>query len=109
MSKGQIVVFDGILYGQIPQQLLRDPNIPHAAKVLYGIYHTFAREKKLKDEPQTFVSQKTVGSYMGLHPDRVGLHAHLLQTEGWLTVSRRGMMKSNIITLHEKRRKREKE
>ena len=105
-ESGTVVYYDGPFFAQIPQELIRDPIIPHAAVRLWGIYHTYAQNTKdLKLNPLTFVSQETVAKDMGVHRNRVSYWTRYLEREGWLTVIRRGLNKSNVIILHGRRKK----
>ena len=60
------VFFDGVYFGEIPQELLRDPKIKLQAKAVYGLLHTYSQPKKLKNNPKTFVSQKRLSEDAGL-------------------------------------------
>jgi len=94
------------LFAQIPQDLLRDPNMPDSAVRLYGVYHTYAPRKDLRDRPDTFVSQETIAGVMGKSRKRVSYWTRYIHEKGWVTIERRGLTKSNIITLHAKQKKR---
>ncbi len=93
-------------FAQIPQALIRDPNIPHAAIRLYGIYHSYTENKDLRNRPNPFVSQERVARNMGIGRDRVSYWTNFLKKEGWLTIRRRGLNKTNEIILHGRRRRR---
>lgn len=103
-NKGTAVFWEGPYYAQIPEDLVRDSKIPHAAVRLYGIYHTFAQSKRLMSNPRTFVSQETIAKCMGVNYVRVSIWTKHLEDTGWLAINRRGQGKSNIIILHSRKR-----
>ena len=104
-QRGYSVRTDYPHFAQIPQALIRDPKIKHAAKVLYGIYHTYAQNKDLKNGADTFVSQARVARDMGKGRDRVSHWTQYLHKKGWLRIRPR-QGNTNIIILHGKMKRR---
>lgn len=100
------IVFDGVLYGQVPQDLLRDPNIKLQAKAVYALLHSYSVPKALESKPQTFVSQKKIAANAGLSLNRLREWIKKLEETGWLSIRRRGLNKSNNYTLHAQRKRR---
>jgi len=109
-GRGGVIVFvDRFYYAMIPQELIRDPNAPHAAVRLFGVYHTYAHRENTKDlmkNPVTFASQERIAKDVGIHRTRVSFWTRYLEKEGWITVIRRGWNKSNIIILHGRKKRR---
>ena len=106
-QRGALVRIDYPHFAQVPQALIRDPEIPHAAVRLYGIYHTYAQNTKdLRNRPSPFVSQKKIAKDMGIHRNRISYWTQYLHGKGWLTIKRRGWNRSNEIMLHGKRKMR---
>jgi hypothetical protein len=103
-DKGAVVYYDWPKFGQIPQQLLRDPEIQPAAKGLFGLLHTYSQHKSLLKKPTTFVSQARLAGDMGLHINTIGRILKHLKEKGWLSIKRRGLNKSNVYILHGRRR-----
>jgi hypothetical protein len=87
------------LFAQIPQRLIRNQLISRSARLLYGVYHSFAQDKKLSDKPTTFVSQETLAKIMGCTIQSVSSWQKELVRAGWIHVRRRGF-KSNLTTLY---------
>lgn len=105
-QRGYSVRTDYPLFAQTPQELMRDPNMPDAAVRLYGVYHTYAPNKDLRNRPDTFVSQATIAKDMGKGRDRVSYWTQYLHEKGWLTIKKRGQGNTNIIILHAKKKRR---
>jgi hypothetical protein len=103
-DKGAVVYYDWSHFGQIPQELLRDPKIQPTAKALFGLLHTYSQHKNLAKKPTTFVSQDTLAQDMGLHINAIGRLLKHLKEKGWLSVKRRGLTKSNVYILHGRRK-----
>lgn len=104
--RGTVVITqDWPLFSQTPQALVRNPKIPAQAKALFSQYHTYSAPKELSDEPNTFVSQKTVAKDMGWHVNSVYHYQKVLEEAGWITVKHRGLNKSNLIILHGRKRR----
>jgi len=104
-DKGSVVFTDEILYGKIPQALLRDRDVPAAARLLYGVLHTYSQPKKLESNPHTFVSQAHLAWDMGISIKHLIHLLKVLTEAGWITIKRRGLNQSNIYYLHSRKRK----
>lgn len=100
------IFYDGLYFAQTPQALIRNPNISHAAVRLYGIYHTYSQNKKLINQPSTFVSQERLASNMGASRVTIWKLTKILENEGWLIIKRRGLNMTNIIILHSRKKRR---
>jgi len=101
------VFFDGVFYAQTPTPLLKDPSTKPLPKVLFAIYHSCCKEKRLGLYPFTFISQKRIGrEYLGCSQQTVSRGTIELEDAGWCTIIRQGQGRSNIIVLHERKGKR---
>jgi len=88
-------------FGQIPQELLRNPEIKLQSKAIYGILHTIAEEKDLTEMPTIFKSGVSIAKeYAGISKTTFERGIKELEKYGWATNIRRGLGKSNIILLH---------
>lgn len=105
-QRGYAIRTDYPHFAQIPQALIRDPKIKHAAVRLYGIYHTYAQNTKdLNGRPSPYVSQEKVARNMGIRRDRVSYWTKELESKGWLRIRAR-LGNTNIIILHGKMKRR---
>lgn len=92
-------------FGQIPQNLLRNPKILLQDKAMYGILHTIAKEKDLTEEPTIFQSGVSISrDFAGVNKDTFSRSINRLAEYGWVTNIRRGLGKANIIILNDKPR-----
>ena len=99
--------YTGVLYGQTPIDLLRDPTIKPLIKVLFAIYHTHCNVKFLEANPCTFISQKRIGrEYLGCSQQAVSKATIEMKKEGWCTILSLGKGRSNIVILHDRKGKR---
>lgn len=90
-----------ILYGQTPQELLRNPEISLQAKALYGILHTLAETKELISKPTIWKSgEKISKEYAGISQSFFSKCVSILEKFGWIANIRRGLGKGNIIVLY---------
>lgn len=103
---GLKTVSDDSLFAKTPQSMSRDPEIPLQAKALFGICHTFCPEKDLTKECVTTVALATLAKYSSKHPATVSRYLRILHNAGWITIIRRGVNRTNLIYLHEKRKRR---
>lgn len=92
-----------ILFGQVPLALLRDPDVPAAAKALYGLIHSYCYEKNLLDSPYTHISTKTLAKDMGVSGTTICSWMKRLRQKGWVEVKMRGPHMTNRTTLIYKR------
>jgi len=87
--------------------LLHDLSVKPIPKVLFAIYHSCCREKRLGQYPFTFISQKRIGrEYLGRSQQTVSRGTIELEEAGWCTIIRIGQGRSNIIVLHDRKGKR---
>lgn len=92
-------------FGQIPEELLRNPKIKLQPKAIYGILHTIAEEKSLTENPTIWMSGVSIAKkYAGVDRKIFERGIKKLAEYGWVTSIRRGLGKSNIILLHWKPR-----
>jgi len=92
-------------FGQVPQELLRNPEIKLQSKAIYGILHTIAEEKNLIENPTIWKSGVSIAKdFAGVSKDTYKRCIVELKKYGWVTSIRRGLGKSNIILLHWKPR-----
>jgi biotin operon repressor len=94
------------IFGQVPVALLRDPDVPAAAKALYGLLHSYCSEKVLLNSPWTHVSQKTLAKDMGVDEVTIWKWMKPLKQKGWVGTVRRGHRTTNKTTLLYKRQSR---
>jgi len=93
-------------FAKIPQDLIRDPSLRYSARLLFGVYHTYAKKKNLTKGALTYVSQSRVARDLGCSIQSVSNWTKILKEKGWITVRRRGW-KSNYVYLHGKPKRRE--
>lgn len=87
------------LFSQIPHDLLCNPEIPMAARLLFCVYHKFCPEKNLKKRPRTFVGRKKVAAILGISLVYLWELNRCLANWGWIEViPRKG--RSNITILN---------
>ncbi len=101
------VFFDGVIYGQTPKDLLKDPSNKPQLKALYPVYHLHCKVKHLNSNPCTFISQERIGrEYFGWTQQTVSYWTIKIEDAGWCTIIRQGQGHSNIIVLHDRKGKR---
>lgn len=107
MRENKVPVFAmGPFFAQIPVELLKDKKVSPQAKVLYGLYHSFAPQKVLDQYPNTFVGQGKIASdCLGCKRPYVAKLTRELADTGWATVIPRGQGHTNIIILHKEKGK----
>jgi hypothetical protein len=99
------VLYDGPYFALIPQDLLRDPEMPHAAVRLWALYHSYSQNTKdLRHRPATFVGQEVLSHDMGIDRHQITRHTRVLEQNGWLDSVRRGLGKTNLIVLRGRKR-----
>jgi len=99
------VFFEGIYFGKVPLELLRDPKVKLQAKAIYALMHSYSQPKRLISKPKTFVSQKRLAKDVGLSDEQIRYWLKKLEESGWLKVLRRGLNKTNYYILYAKKRK----
>lgn len=103
-NRGGTTIFLEYYFAQIPTELIRCSEISRGARLTYGVYHSYAQEKRLMEKPRTFVSQKTLARDLGCVVSTVSKWTKELKAEGWIKIFRRGW-KSSVIILHAKAKK----
>jgi len=90
-------------FAQIPSELIKNPKVSKAGRLLFGIYHSYSPQKDLKKNPnKIFVSQRSLAKDLGCQVRYIKDLQKELEREGWISVKRR---KTNFITLHSKPKK----
>jgi len=87
-------------YGQIPEALLRDENMSHLAKLIFGALHSRAPKKALKDNIVVQISKETLAEDLGVSVDRIRVGINELTEVGWIEKLRQGKMISNMYVLY---------
>ena len=106
-QRGMAVYFDAPYFAQIPQALIRDPEVSDGLKVLYGLYHSYAANTKdLALRPASLVTQEMLAANQSVHRRTIIRRTQKLEALGWLTVVRRGLNQSNAVILHGRRARR---
>jgi hypothetical protein len=102
--KESLVVFDGVHFGQTPQDLLRDPKIAPAGKAVWGVMHTFSNKKSLqKNEPVVAINRQIIANCMGMAISRTSYWLNFMHKTGWLTIVRKEG-EANVYVLHGEKR-----
>jgi hypothetical protein len=87
-------------YGQIPEALLRDENMSHLAKLIFGALHSRAPKKELKNNIAVQISKETLAEDLGVSVDRIRVGINELIEVGWIEKLRQGKMISNMYVLY---------
>ena len=87
-------------YGQIPNSILRDPNISAQAKALFGLLHTYCFNKSLSRYPEVLLTQKTMSEEMGVSEVTIRSWIKELEKALCLEVIRQGYKKPNKYRLY---------
>jgi hypothetical protein len=91
-------------WGKVYQGLLRDPKIEVGPKILWGLVHSYAREKRINNIPTAFMSCKTMAEDLGVSALTIKRWIKRLKDTGWVGAKRRGQGQTNIISLYSKKR-----
>lgn len=91
-------------YGQIPEALLRDENMSHLSKLIFGALHSRAPKKELKDNIVVQISKETLADDLGVSVDRIRVGINELTEAGWAEKLRQGKMISNMYVLYPMRK-----
>jgi hypothetical protein len=85
-------------YSQIPHELLCDPKIPSAAKVVFALFHKYSKPKDLSKNPTTFVGKNTIARHMGKTPRYISELIKRLEESGWISIiPRKGITNKTIL------------
>jgi DNA-binding transcriptional regulator YhcF (GntR family) len=100
---GEIVVEDGVLregFTQVPNGILRDPNLSVGAKLAYATLLSYAWQKD-----RCFPGQGTMATDMGVSEDSVNRYLKELVEKGFISAKRRGLKLTNLYTILARTRK----
>lgn len=89
--------FDPVSAGgftQVPNILLRNPDLSNNAKVVYAKLLSYAWQNNY-----CFPGQETMGEELGSSQPTIARALMELEKQGWLEIERRGQGKTNIYTL----------
>ena len=90
--------FDPVSRGgfvQIPNCVLKNPDLSSGAKVTYGMFLSYAWHNE-----SCFPGQERLANDMGVTRVRVTQYIGELEDMGLVTIQRRGQGKTNIYTIH---------
>ncbi len=88
-------------YSQVPYDVWTRKTLPDSAVRLYAAYHSFCKNKKIESgQSMTFVSLSKLAGLLDWSVSKVQRQQELLEKEGFITVKKRGQMKSNMIYLN---------
>ena len=82
-------------FTQIPNFIQRNPNLSPGAKVVYGLFLSYAWHNDF-----CFPGQDRLAEDMGMSRSRVTTFVGELKAVGLITIERRGLGKTNNYTLH---------
>ena len=86
-------------YGQTPDALLKSTRVKPKARLLFGLLHSHAAVKNLKENCVAKVGLETLAEEMGLDVKNVRRWMRHLAEEGWITIIRRGRRQVNWYRL----------
>jgi biotin operon repressor len=82
-------------FTQVPNFILKDPNISIGAKVAYAMFLSYAWHND-----SCFPGQDRLAEDMGMSRSRVTEFVGELERAGLVTIERRGQGKTNLYTIH---------
>ena len=82
-------------FTQVPNFILKDPNLSLGAKVTYAMFLSYAWHND-----SCFPGQDRLATDMGMSRPRVAQFIGELKAGGLITVKRRGLGKTNIYAIH---------
>lgn len=82
-------------FTQVPNFILRDPNISLGAKVAYSMFLHFAW-----NNDSCFPGQDRLAGHMGMSVSRVNEYIKELERAGLIEITRRGQGKTNLYRIH---------
>jgi len=82
-------------FSQVPNFILKDPNLSLGAKVTYAMFLSYAWHND-----SCFPGQEKLAADMGMSRSRVAEFISELSKSGLITIKRRGLGKTNIYTIH---------
>ncbi len=96
-ERSPIVIRDDALRGgftQIPNAILRNPDISSGAKVAYGVLLSYAWQ-----DDHCFPGQERMARDMGVTERSVITYLKQLDESGLISIKRRGLGKTNLYTI----------
>lgn len=97
-ERSPIVIVDDAMRGgftQIPNAVLRNPNITTGAKVAYGVLLSYAWQ-----DDHCFPGQERMARDMGVTERSVITYLKQLDESGLIDIKRRGLGKTNLYTIN---------
>jgi hypothetical protein len=94
----QLDTVNSVLQGgftQVPNFILKDPNISVGAKVAYAMFLSYAWHND-----SCFPGQDRLAEDMGMSRSRVTEYVSELELAGLISIQRRGQGKTNLYTIH---------
>jgi biotin operon repressor len=82
-------------FTQVPNFILKDPNLSLGAKVTYAMFLSYAWHNE-----SCFPGQDKLAGDMGMSRTRVAEFIGQLKRAGLISIKRRGLGKTNIYTIH---------
>src|ERR1039457_1112509 len=82
-------------FTQVPNFILKDPNLSVGAKVAYAMFLSYAWHND-----SCFPGQDRLAEDMGMSRSRVTEFVGELERAGLVTIERRGQGKTNLYTIH---------
>lgn len=82
-------------FTQVPNFILKDPNLSVGAKVAYAMFLSYAWHNE-----SCFPGQDRLAQDMGMSRTRVTEFVGELEQAGLVTITRRGQGKTNLYTIH---------
>jgi len=82
-------------FTQVPNFILKDPNLSLGAKVTYAMFLSYAWHNE-----SCFPGQDKLAGDMGMSRTRVAEFIGELKHAGLISIKRRGLGKTNIYTIH---------
>src|SRR5438094_5742056 len=82
-------------FTQVPNFILKDPNLSVGAKVTYSMFLSYAWHND-----SCFPGQEKLATHMGMSRSRVAELISELRARGLVTIDRRGLGKTNVYTIH---------
>jgi DNA-binding transcriptional regulator YhcF (GntR family) len=96
-QQAEIIVEDEILregFTQIPNRVLRDPNLSAGAKVAYGVLLSYAWQKG-----SCYPGQATMATDVGVSEDTINKYLKELIDKRFISAKRRGLGLTNLYTI----------
>ena len=82
-------------FTQVPNFILRDPNLSLGAKVAYSMFLHFAW-----NNDSCFPGQDRLAHHMGMSVSRVNEYIKQLEAAGLIEITRRGQGRTNLYKVH---------